>query len=96
MKKYILCPILIKGKEFKVSHEFTDKEVEDMMKMPRIGVGISFKKAYAMRYNENSDGKKLLNTKLIRKKLDLYLKERGLYLDFEEDELHFTTNSVFH
>lgn len=97
MKKYLLAQIELQGNKYTVSHEFTDQEIEEMLTMPKVGIGVSFKKLYAMRFMENSNGRYLLNTKLIRKKLILFARERGLYIDFEDGELFFNNISgTFH
>lgn len=94
MRKYLLSKVSIFGKKYEISHEFTDDEIEEVIKLPKIGIGISFKKAYEMRFMENHNGKCLINTSLIRKKLSKYLIERGLFIDFEEDELNYVPNEV--
>jgi len=96
MKKYILSEVVVLGKKYEVSHEFTDHEIEEILTLPRVGVGISFKKAYEMRFMENHNGKDLINTVLIRKKLSKYVAERGLFIDFEENELNYLVDEMKH
>lgn len=95
-KKYILSEVMVLGKKYEVNHEFTDHEVEEILALPRVGVGISFKKAYEMRFMENYNGQSLINTTLIRKKLSKYAVERGLFIDFEENELHYLVDEMKH
>lgn len=85
--KYRLCKVSILGKKYEVSHEFTSDDIEDILNSQKIGISISFKKAYEMRFMENFNGISLINTVLIRESLSKYVADRGLYIDFEDDEL---------
>lgn len=88
MTKYKLCNIKLLGKTYEVSHEFTDDDIEEILQLPRVGIGVSFQKAYEMRFMENYSGISLINTTLIRKSLAKYITEKGLYIHFENNELN--------
>lgn len=96
-RKYILGKVIVLGKCYEINHEFMDHEIEEMLSMPKIGIAISFKRAYEMRFLENSNGKYLINTKMIRKKMIDYVVERGMYISFDDNELSFNnTTEIIH
>jgi len=92
-KTYRFNPIQVVENEepWEVSHEFNDLDVQEIYRMEKIGKRLSFSEAYRLRWLEcarqDSKGKYwLMSGSAIRTQIWQWAKEKGYYIEFEEND----------
>lgn len=84
MGKYKLPLVEINERYYKVDHEFTTMDIEEILTMEEVGIPVSFEDAYKIRFLENFKNYSLANTKAIRESLVLFIKKKGMYIKFND------------
>lgn len=82
-----LKPINVEGREYEVDHLFPLSEIIKLMRMPKIGIRISFRQAYALRWMEGSYRGRLFTYRVQSMPLYDYCVSRGYYIEFTDEDI---------